>query len=239
MSEPHRRPSLPRVLWLERDRPPPPPPVPEPPAPPQLFRPKSPVRERLFPSARPVAQAIVRVPAAQGGGLRLLLRPPEPVRRTEPEEDHEAHAPRRPRGMAPAGAGVPGAAGRDWLRLGSRREGLTLARILAVVAEHYGVCEQEILAHRRASATVIPRQVAMYLARALTGRSLPDIGRRFGGRDHTTILHGVRKIAALMEVDPMLAREVEAIAGRLRAPGEGRSRLDDGRARPAEGGARS
>ncbi len=82
-----------------------------------------------------------------------------------------------------------------------------ISRILAAVAAHYDVEVAEILAHRRTAHLVIPRQVAVYLAKALTGRSLPDIGRRFGGRDHTTILHGVRKIAALMQRDADLARE--------------------------------
>jgi chromosomal replication initiator protein len=55
---------------------------------------------------------------------------------------------------------------------------------------------------------VVPRQVGMYLAKKLTPRSLPEIGRRFGGRDHSTVLHAVRKIEELMKSDDRLAREV-------------------------------
>ncbi len=73
MSEPHRRPSMPRVLWLERDRVPPPPPPPAPPEPPLLFRPKSPVRESC-PPARPIARGIVRV--RQGEGAPRAARQP-------------------------------------------------------------------------------------------------------------------------------------------------------------------
>src|SRR5208282_2515025 len=57
--------------------------------------------------------------------------------------------------------------------------------------------------------------IAMYLAKELTPRSLPDIGRRIGGRDHTTVLHGVRKIAALIKRDPNLAAEVATIRARI------------------------
>jgi chromosomal replication initiator protein len=89
------------------------------------------------------------------------------------------------------------------------------------VAAHYDVEPAEILAHRRTAGVVIPRQVAMYLAKTLTGRSLPDIGRRFGGRDHTTILHGVRKIAALMQRDAALAEDVAVLTAELAGGREG------------------
>jgi chromosomal replication initiator protein len=62
---------------------------------------------------------------------------------------------------------------------------------------------------------VRPRQVAMYLAKVLTLRSLPEIGRRFGGRDHTTVLHAVRKIEALVGNDNILAEEVESLKRQL------------------------
>ena len=60
-----------------------------------------------------------------------------------------------------------------------------------------------------------PRQVAMYLAKTLTLRSLPEIGRRFGGRDHTTVLHAVRKIEALVAKDVALSEEVESLKRQL------------------------
>ena len=61
-----------------------------------------------------------------------------------------------------------------------------------------------------------PRQAAMWLAKKLTTRSLPDIGRRFGGRDHTTVLHAVRRIEALKAVGPQLARDLEVLTRKLR-----------------------
>jgi chromosomal replication initiator protein len=56
-----------------------------------------------------------------------------------------------------------------------------------------------------------PRQVAMYLAKQLTTRSLPEIGRKFGGRDHTTVIHAVRKIDELIKIDPAIAQDVELL----------------------------
>ena len=69
--------------------------------------------------------------------------------------------------------------------------------IQKLVASHYSVTRADILSSRRTATVVKPRQVAMYLSKALTLRSLPEIGRRFGGRDHTTVLHAVRKIEGL------------------------------------------
>ena len=68
---------------------------------------------------------------------------------------------------------------------------------------------------RRTANVVRPRQVAMYLAKTLTLRSLPEIGRRFGGRDHTTVLHAVRKIEALVSKDIALSEEVESLKRQL------------------------
>ena len=70
-------------------------------------------------------------------------------------------------------------------------------------------------ASRRTANVVRPRQVAMYLAKTLTLRSLPEIGRRFGGRDHTTVLHAVRKIEALVSRDVALSEEVESLKRQL------------------------
>ena len=68
--------------------------------------------------------------------------------------------------------------------------------IQRMVARQYNVSRADLLSSRRTANVVRPRQVAMYLAKTLTLRSLPEIGRRFGGRDHTTVLHAVRKIGA-------------------------------------------
>ena len=83
--------------------------------------------------------------------------------------------------------------------------------ILRVVAKHYNVSRADLLSQRRTANVVKPRQIAMYLAKILTLRSLPEIGRRFGGRDHTTVLHAVRKIDGLVNADRALAEEIESL----------------------------
>ena len=83
--------------------------------------------------------------------------------------------------------------------------------IQRIVAKHYNVSRADILSLRRTATVVKPRQVAMYLAKSLTPRSLPEIGRRFGGRDHTTVLHAVRKIEGLVGRDTGLAEEVDLL----------------------------
>jgi chromosomal replication initiator protein len=83
--------------------------------------------------------------------------------------------------------------------------------IQRVVARHYNVSKSDLLSSRRTRTIVRPRQIAMYLAKVLTPRSLPEIGRRFGGRDHTTVLHAVRKIEELMGGDKTLADEIELL----------------------------
>jgi chromosomal replication initiator protein len=83
--------------------------------------------------------------------------------------------------------------------------------IQRVVARQYNVSRADLLSSRRTANVVRPRQVAMYLAKILTLRSLPEIGRRFGGRDHTTVLHAVRKIETLAGNDSALADEIETL----------------------------
>jgi chromosomal replication initiator protein len=83
--------------------------------------------------------------------------------------------------------------------------------IQRVVARHFNVSKADLLSSRRTRTIVRPRQIAMYLAKVLTPRSLPEIGRRFGGRDHTTVLHAVRKIEELIEGDKALADEIELL----------------------------
>lgn len=87
--------------------------------------------------------------------------------------------------------------------------------IQRVVARHYNVSRSDLLSSRRTANVVRPRQVAMYLAKLLTLRSLPEIGRRFGGRDHTTVLHAVRKIEGLVGNDATLAEEIEILKRQL------------------------
>jgi chromosomal replication initiator protein len=96
--------------------------------------------------------------------------------------------------------------------VGSREQRrVRIEDIQRVVARHYNVSKQDLLSARRTRTIVRPRQVAMYLAKVLTPRSLPEIGRRFGGRDHTTVLHAVRKIEDLIQGDKTLADEIELL----------------------------
>lgn len=97
----------------------------------------------------------------------------------------------------------------DLLRLRERR--LTIDEIQRRVAEHFNIRFAEMTSARRARAYARPRQVAMYLAKQLTSRSLPEIGRKFGGRDHTTVMHAVRRIEELKDTDPALAEDVELL----------------------------
>ena len=83
--------------------------------------------------------------------------------------------------------------------------------IQRVVARHYNVSRQELVSNRRTRVIVKPRQIAMYLSKTLTPRSFPEIGRRFGGRDHTTVLHAVRKIEELISADQKLSQEIELL----------------------------
>jgi chromosomal replication initiator protein len=87
--------------------------------------------------------------------------------------------------------------------------------IQRVVARQYNVSRSDLLSSRRTANVVRPRQVAMYLAKTMTLRSLPEIGRRFGGRDHTTVLHAVRKIENLIGNDTSLADEVDGLKRQL------------------------
>jgi len=87
--------------------------------------------------------------------------------------------------------------------------------IQRVFARQYNVSRADLLSSRRTANVVRPRQVAMYLAKTLTLRSLPEIGRRFGGRDHTTVLHAVRKIENLVSTDNTLADEIELLKRQL------------------------
>ena len=97
----------------------------------------------------------------------------------------------------------------DLLRATSRR--VTIEEIQKKVAEHYNVKLADMHSPRRARAVARPRQVAMYLAKQLTTRSLPEIGRKFGGRDHTTVIHAVRKIEELRGGDATLSEDVELL----------------------------
>jgi hypothetical protein len=83
------------------------------------------------------------------------------------------------------------------------------------VCEHYRIALTEILSQRRTAEVVRARQVSMYLAKQLTLRSLPEIGRLFAGKDHTTVLHAVRKIAELRKIDLDLDEVLTSLTARL------------------------
>ncbi len=87
--------------------------------------------------------------------------------------------------------------------------------ILRLVSRHYGVSKSDILSPRRHRSVVWPRQIGMYLAKQLTTRSLPEIGRRFGDRDHTTVLHAIRKIEGEIGNDTRLKDEIEELKRQL------------------------
>lgn len=93
----------------------------------------------------------------------------------------------------------------------------TIRAIVEATAAHYGLTRIDLLSFRREHAVSRPRQVAMYLAKRLTSRSLPEIGRQIGGRDHTTVMHGVARIETLSADDTALASAIGEITARLGA----------------------
>jgi chromosomal replication initiator protein len=104
---------------------------------------------------------------------------------------------------------------RDLLKAHDRR--VTIDEIQRRVCEHYKIRATDMASPRRARNIARPRQVAMYLAKVLTSRSLPEIGRKFGNRDHTTVMHAVARIGELMERDPVFAEEVDLLRQMLEA----------------------
>ena len=101
----------------------------------------------------------------------------------------------------------------DLLRANQRR--VTIDEIQRRVSDHYRIRQAEMSSARRAREVARPRQVAMYLAKQLTPRSLPEIGRRFGGRDHTTVIHAVRQIEKLRQTDAELDADVRLLMRQL------------------------
>ena len=102
------------------------------------------------------------------------------------------------------------AALRDLLRTREPKK-VKIEDIQRVVSKHFNVTKADLLSARRTRTVVRPRQIAMYLAKSLTPRSLPEIGRRFGNRDHTTVLHAVRKIEEMATADRGFADEIEML----------------------------
>lgn len=99
---------------------------------------------------------------------------------------------------------------RDLVRISEPRR-VRIEHIQRIVAKEYNISRQDMVSSRRNRSVVRPRQICMYLAKTMTDRSFPEIGRRFGGRDHTTVLHAVRKIEGLIKDDRSFADEVEKL----------------------------
>ena len=97
----------------------------------------------------------------------------------------------------------------DILRATDRK--VTIDEIIRKVTDHYGVNLTDMLSARRTRSIARPRQVAMYLSKKLTSKSLPEIGRRFGKRDHTTVIHAVKKIEELQSIDNQIAKDIEIL----------------------------
>jgi hypothetical protein len=91
-----------------------------------------------------------------------------------------------------------------------------IKNVLELVSERYGIRVADIVSRRRDAVICHPRQVAMWLAREVLKRSLPEIGRALGGRDHTTVISGIRKINRLRQADPAFDLELNELAGVLR-----------------------
>ena len=98
---------------------------------------------------------------------------------------------------------------KDLLRTKSRK--ITIDEIQKKVVEHYNIKLSDMHSPRRSRSVARPRQVAMYLAKSITTRSLPEIGRKFGGRDHTTVIHAIKTIEEIMVNDPNLAEDIELL----------------------------
>ena len=113
-------------------------------------------------------------------------------------------------GGTPLGIETAELAIRDLVRTPDPKK-VKIEDIQKLVASHFNVSRGDILSARRTASVVRPRQIAMYLSKLLTPRSLPEIGRRFGGRDHTTVLHAVRKITGLVTTDATLSEEIELL----------------------------
>ena len=105
---------------------------------------------------------------------------------------------------------------RDLINGGEPRR-VRIEEIIKTVSRHFGVSKPDILSQRRHRSVVWPRQIGMYLSKQLTARSLPEIGRRFGNRDHTTVLHAIRKIENELDGNPRLRDEIEELKKQLSA----------------------
>jgi chromosomal replication initiator protein len=93
---------------------------------------------------------------------------------------------------------------------------ISVGKIQETVVKRFGMTLQELTGDRRSQAVVYPRQIAMYLCRELTDSSLPKIGKQFGGRDHTTVIHATSKIAKLIQEDRNVYELVQELTARIK-----------------------
>ena len=100
-------------------------------------------------------------------------------------------------------------------KLKSSNKKITIEEIQKKVAEHYNIRITDMHSPRRSRSVARPRQIAMYLSKKLTTKSLPEIGRKFTGRDHTTVIHAIKKIEELMSKDKQFEYEVQNITDRI------------------------
>jgi hypothetical protein len=145
----------------------------------------------------PIACPSASVQSQQAGASRS--RPSPPAVQARPERLKKMHAPFK-----------------TWFWIvdeinPSPPKRLSIEEIQTAVARHCKVAHPDLISARRTADIVRPRQIAMFLAKNLTPNSLPVIGRKFGGRDHTTVLHAVRRIEALRTHDKNLAGDLDAI----------------------------
>ena len=95
------------------------------------------------------------------------------------------------------------------LRASDRK--VSVEEIQRKVAEHFNIRMTDMYSARRSRSVARPRQVAMYLCKQLTGKSLPDIGHIFGGRDHTTVMHAIKRVTQLREIDSAFDEDIERL----------------------------
>ena len=94
---------------------------------------------------------------------------------------------------------------------------VSIEAIKRVVCNHFGLSHNDIVSKRRSKDVVVPRQIAIYLCREFTPRSYPEIGRRFGGLDHSTVIHAAKIISKALHADCVLARDVKILTAQLAA----------------------
>ncbi|MCD6535352.1 MAG: hypothetical protein J7L25_14940 [Deltaproteobacteria bacterium] len=92
---------------------------------------------------------------------------------------------------------------------------ITVEEVIKTVADHYKIATEDILSRKRTEDIVLPRQIAMYISRTITGNSFPEIGDKFGGKDHATIMHACNKIEKELPLDKKLAATVKTLKERI------------------------